>query len=274
MMVEDEQVRLKAEENIKKALLKRMKTGNTYGFLAILVEQIKIALRQPTTWFFNIGIPAVMYLLFGTNESYANFMLPHGNVSAQVMVSLAQYSVAVTGTTVACSVAISHVKGWLRTIRLTPLGLRAWLVAKILSGIFISALNGSIIYLLGFCLNAQMERMVWVETFLLLLVLAIIPVLIGLIIANLVRSEEAYGILGGGLSLLAFFSGMFIPLNQLGMVFQTIAKFTPLWGSHQLVIAPLSGWGKLGWEQPLNIGIWLIVLLGLTGWSLRWLDRR
>ena len=55
-------------------------------------------------------------------------------------------------------------------------------------------------------------------------------------------------ILGPGLALLAFLGGLFTPLDQMGETFQTIAKFTPMYGLSQLAHAPLTG-DAPGWAR-------------------------
>ena len=65
-------------------------------------------------------------------------------------------------------------------------------------------------------------------------------------------------ILGPVLALLAFRGGLFIPLDQLGEAFRTIATFTPMYGLNQLVHAPLvhvpvGSWHWLGGELQATV---------------------
>jgi ABC-2 type transport system permease protein len=74
--------------------------------------------------------------------------------------------------------------------------------------------------------------------------------------------------LGIGLALLAFLGGLFTPLNQFPQLFQTIAKFTPLYGLNQLVHAPLLGAGiEVAWAA--NAVIWLAIFAGGAAWRFR-----
>lgn len=259
---------------LAQAISDRRPTHWTHGFLPTTTRLSGQKVLSIWTMVFTIGIPALMYLMFGTNQTYADLPLPHGNVSARVLISLAQFGAAMGITTITTSLALEYVQGWTRAIALTPLGLRPWLVAKVLSGLVVSFVTLLVIYALGWFLAAKMEGVVWVETFVLCLVLSLIPALIGLVAAILIGSDEAYGALGGGMSILGFFSGMFIPLDQLGSVFQTIAKFTPLWGINQVALAPLEGWEKLDWQPLANIGMYFVLLVAATAWTARRLTRR
>ncbi|MBD3689716.1 ABC transporter permease [Nanchangia anserum] len=244
------------------------------GFLATTRHEIVNKLVNIWTVAFVIGIPALMYLMFGTNDKIADVSVGNGNVSAHILISLAQFGAAMAATTLTTSLAVEYVTGWPRTLALTPLGLRPWLAAKVIAAVCVSACVLAVIYLLGFALRAHMDALVWAQAFVLSWVLSVIPALLGMVVAIVVGSDQAYGILGGGMSVLGFFSGMFIPLDSLGPVFQAIAKFTPLWGMNTIALAPLYGWQTLGWEPIVNVAVWSLVLLAAAVWTARRLTRR
>ena len=75
-------------------------------------------------------------------------------------------------------------------------------------------------------------------------------------------------ILGPVLALLAFLGGLFIPLDQLGETFRTIAKFTPMYGLNELVHAPLIHQG-LTWAAVLNLIVWTTVFVTGAAWRFR-----
>ena len=75
-------------------------------------------------------------------------------------------------------------------------------------------------------------------------------------------------ILGPVLALLAFLGGLFIPLDQLGEAFRTIATFTPMYGLNQLVHAPLVHEG-LTWGAVLNLVVWTAVFVSGAAWRFR-----
>ncbi|MDU0967947.1 MAG: ABC transporter permease [Actinomycetaceae bacterium] len=141
--------------------------------------------------------------------------------------------------------------------------MRAYVAAKLALALVMSALVIAVIYLLGWSLEARMDGTAWALTYVIAVVSVVIPSLLGLVVGMLVGSEDAYGLVGGGMSLLGFLSGMFIPLDQLGKVFQTIAKFTPLWGINVAATGPLDGWKQWSWEPAVNIAVWTIALVAL-----------
>jgi ABC-2 type transport system permease protein len=54
----------------------------------------------------------------------------------------------------------------------------------------------------------------------------------------------------------------------MGNTFQTIAKFTPMYGVSELTHAPLIGHGP-GWAAYVNVLVWLVVFAGGAAWRFR-----
>jgi ABC-2 type transport system permease protein len=92
------------------------------GFnLTVLRLEIRRLLRNRRTVIFAIIFPVVFFLAFGLNKAYANDKLPHGNVSAFVMISMALYGAILATTSGGAMVSIERAAGWSRQLRLTPL---------------------------------------------------------------------------------------------------------------------------------------------------------
>jgi ABC-2 type transport system permease protein len=109
---------------------------------------------------------------------------------------------------------------------------------------------------------------VWVETAVLAWVGSLVFAAFGVFMGYLLPSENVMQILGPALALLAFLGGVFVPLDQLGSTFQTIAKFTPMYGLNQIVHAPLTG-DAPGWAAVVNILVWLAIFTGGAAWRFR-----
>ncbi|MFM9691773.1 ABC transporter permease, partial [Streptomyces galilaeus] len=76
-------------------------------------------LRNPWTLGFSLGMPPLLYLLFGAVPSYASAPLPHGNVAGLVLVTMAAYGSMVAATSVAGTVSEERALGWTRQLRLS-----------------------------------------------------------------------------------------------------------------------------------------------------------
>src|SRR5258708_17798451 len=69
------------------------------GFnVTVLRLEIRRLLRNRRTVIFALIFPVVFFLAFGLNSAYANLRYGHGNVSAEVMISMALYR-AILATT-------------------------------------------------------------------------------------------------------------------------------------------------------------------------------
>jgi ABC-2 type transport system permease protein len=75
-------------------------------------------------------------------------------------------------------------------------------------------------------------------------------------------------ILGPVLALFAFLGGLFVPLDQLGSTFRTIATYTPMYGLNQIVHAPLTGTSP-GMAAVVNVLVWLAIFAAGAVWRFR-----
>lgn len=57
--------------------------------------------------------------------------------------------------------------------------------------------------------------------------------------------------------------GVFMPVQD-GLM-GTISQFTPMWGIHQLVLAPF-GNGDFSWTAVANLARWLVAFTGAAAW--------
>lgn len=239
----------------------RQETSPMYGFGPITWKQTFRAMTNPWNLVFTIGLPVMIYLIFG-NAPYGDYMLAHGNVSGSILISMGQYAALMAIAMLIAEIAIERMQGWVRTIALTPLGVRAYMFSKVLVSVIVGIIVLAIIFAIGFFTGAEMAFYVWVQSFLLIIALSIIPALLGLVVAAMVGGEQAYGVIGGGSAVLGFLSGMFVPLSQLNDFFQTFAKFTPLWGMNQIASGPIFGWVDFDKLAIVNVVVWILLLAG------------
>jgi ABC-2 type transport system permease protein len=237
------------------------------GFsLTFLRLEIRRLLRNRRTVIFTLIIPPVFFWAFGTGHTTES--AGRGNVTAYVMISLAVYGAMIATTAGGASVAIERAVGWSRQLRLTPLNPAAYVIIKVLTAMVLGALSVAIVFAVGALGGAQMPGWVWVVSGLVAWVGALVFAAFGLFMGYLLPSENVMQILGPVLALLAFFGGLFVPLQLLGHGFQEIAKFTPAYGVGVLARAPLTG-------DPVNVGaivnvvVWTAVFAAGAVWRFR-----
>lgn len=223
----------------------------------------KIA-AHPLNLLFALGLPVMMYLIFGVGREYSSIALPHGNVSAQVMVNMSFYGVAVAASSVAAGISLERANGVSRLFSLTPMSSLAFMLTRVVASLGIIVLAILITYTVGAFTEAVMEPLVWVATGFLLLAGSLLAILMGLSFGFLLRSDAAYAGVSGLTVVSAFLGGVFIPLEQTASVIQKIAPLTPFYGGIHLVSYPLYG-GALAWSWVGNLIVWMLIF-GFLAW--------
>jgi ABC-2 type transport system permease protein len=66
--------------------------------------------------------------------------------------------------------------------------------------------------------------------------------------------------LGPVLGILAFAGGLFVPVDQMGSTFATLAKFSPTYGVGEIARYPLTHDGDLG-IAAVNVLVWTAVFV-------------
>lgn len=237
------------------------------GLPAIALRFAAHNLFSVWTVLFSIGLPVGMYLMFGNGQAYSKQSLPHGNVAGMILINMAQYCSVVITSMAGATIGMERIQGWLRTMALTPLGVAPYVVARALSSVVVTSVSLAAVYVVGYFTDAKMDAKAWVISYLMVLALSVVTALLGLFVGLFIGGEQAYGALGGGLALLGFLSGMFIPLDQLSDFFQTLARYTPLWGMNQIARLPIVGWDQFEWKFLVNVVVWTTLIAAGTWWS-------
>lgn len=239
------------------------------GFnLTLLGLEVRRLLRNRRTVVFTLVMPVVFFLIFGANQGYSDDRAGSGNVEAFVMISMAVYGAMLGTTATGAMVSVERAQRWSRQLRLTPLLPIAYIAVKILTATVAGLASIAAVYVAGSITGAHMPPRVWVETALIAWVGSLVFAAFGLFMGYLLPSENVMQILGPGLALLAFLGGLFVPLDQIGEPFRTVARFTPMYGLNQLVHAPLVHDG-LTWGAVLNLAVWAGIFVIGAVWRFR-----
>ncbi|MBE3568112.1 MAG: ABC transporter permease [Thermogemmatispora sp.] len=226
--------------------------------------------RTPSFLVPGLLLPLVLYSLLG-GLGKANSL--EGGISrhAYALASVATYSI-ISVMLYSFGVSIANERGQRLNVlmRATPLPASIYLLAKV-----VTALLSALIILLvlcGFALivgGVQLSAISWV-TLIASLLLGVLPfILLGFAIGNLVNPAGATPIINLSFFILAFASGVFVPLTQLPAALQNIAPYSPFY------LLALLAWNAVG----VHIGtigntVWLLVLysvifLSLAVWAYR-----
>ncbi|GAA4260527.1 ABC transporter permease [Dietzia aurantiaca] len=224
---------------------------------------LRRTLRDITNIFFIVGLPLVMYFVFGSAQSYRDAPVAHGNVGAVVMISMAVYGAVTATTTISGGAALERFQGWGRQLGLTPWSGAGFVVTKSAVAMTIAAVPVLTVGIAGAATGAQATPLAWVLSLGAAWLGSAVFAGYGLSAGMAFRSESALGVAGGSLVLLAFAGNLFIPLSG---VMLDLARFTPLYGVNALARYPITG-GVVAdgvvdpvWLPVLNVVAWALIL--------------
>jgi ABC-2 type transport system permease protein len=231
--------------------------------------EIRRLLRNRRTLAITMIFPIFFFLIFGLSSGYAGNHIGNGNISAEVMISLALYGAVFATTSGGAMVSIERAQGWSRQLRLTPLTPAAYISMKVMTALVLGAGSVAATFIVGLVTHkASMPAYLWVVSALCVWIGSLLFAAFGLLMGYLLPTENVMQFLGLILTLLAFAGGLFTPLSQFPVAVQDVAKFTPLYGLNQLVHAPFLGGGVV-WYWPVNVLVWLVIFAGGAIWQFR-----
>jgi len=239
--------------------------GFTFGMIAL---ELRRMVRNRRTVIFTLILPAVFFLLFGANSSYRHERIGQGNVTGYVLISMAVYGAMLATTSGGAMVSVERAAGWSRQLRLTPLKPAAYIAVKLVLAMIIGAVSVIVAFVVGAFAGAELPVSAWVECGLLAWACALVFAAFGLFMGYLLPSENVMQILGPVLAVLSFAGGLFVPVDQLGHIFATISKFTPVYGVGEIARYPLTHAGNL-WLAALNVVVWTAIFSVGAMWRFR-----
>ena len=233
--------------------------------LTLLLLEIRRRLRNRRSVFFSVLLPVAFFLMFTTTD-YSSTPYGNGNVVANMMIGMALYGALMTTTGAGAAVSTERASGWSRQLRLTPLKPIAYIAAKVIVGMLISAVAVGAVYACGPYRHAHMPASVWIASALIIWLGSLVFIAFGLFVGYLLPSDNAMQVAGPLMALLAFLGGMFIPLTP-GSTMDRIGSLTPMYGLHNLALWPMGG-ENISWGWVVNVLTWLAVFLGGAAWRM------
>jgi ABC-2 type transport system permease protein len=210
--------------------------------------------RNKRVLVFSLVMPAMMLLLIG------GVSVNDASGRAYVMVSMGLFGAMNAAIGSGGQIAVERGLGWNRTLRLTTLTPRAYVLGKVVLSLLISILPLLVTFAVGaFGLHVHLNPGVWALVFLGAWLSAFPFAMLGLVIGYLARPDsiqQVSGMLYLGLSALG---GLWVPVEVMPHVMRTIADFTPTYWAGQVARSPLFH-GHLDPKSVLVLGGWTIAL--------------
>lgn len=222
------------------------------------------ALRNRRYFVFSLGFPLVLFFVIaGPNRGVRDF--DHTGVSLPLyyMVSLASFGTIFAMISSGGRIAAERQAGWTRQLRITPLPVRAYFRAKMLTSYVTAIASLALLYLAGASLGVSLPAHSWLEMSG-LIVVALLPFgAFAIMLGHLMTVESIGPLSGGTVSLLAVFSGTWFPATGF---LHTVGQWLPSYWLVQAGRVTLEGhgWGARGWAVIIAWTVVLAVLAALA----------
>jgi ABC-2 type transport system permease protein len=236
--------------------------------LAYTGFELKRTLRNKRFFIFSLGFPLVLYYLIALpNRDQQNLNGSGLSAPLYFMVGLAAFGTMAAVLSSGARIAGERSVGWNRQLRLTPLSVRGYFRAKIVTA-YVSALSTIVLmYAAGTTLGVRLSADRWLSMTALMLV-ALIPFAgLGILGGHLLTVDSVGPAMGGSTALFAFLGGIWYPIDKQGALYD-IAQCLPSYWLVQASHVALGGsaWPARGW---LVIGVWSVAAAALAGWAYR-----
>lgn len=207
------------------------------GIYALQIRNEVLAARRSVEFVIGIvAIPTLLYAMFGLPNS--NSFTPDGATFSTIAVgSFGAYGiVSLALFTFGDDVAKERGRGWLRTLRATPVPASTYLVGKLAMAVVYAALIVAVLAAVAVPTGAaDLGVGQWLALAGVLIAGVVAFSTIGLALAYLVRPKAATTIANLLFLPLSFASGFFFPLSELPAIMRDIAPYLPTYHFGRLV---------------------------------------
>ncbi|PID97618.1 MAG: ABC transporter [Actinobacteria bacterium] len=224
-------------------------------------------LTNPFIIGFSIGLPIVMYTMFGVGKDYSDIWIGHANIAATILANMALYGVLVSASSMGTNVSLERISGVSRLFAMTPLSSSVIIFTRVLASLGVSIIVITVAYIFGYATQARMNPGTWITTGTFIVLSSILATVLGLAIGYAVRSDGAFAAASMIIVVCAFLSGMFIPLEEMGSFFKNLAPWSPFYGILNIVQYPMYEGGTFEWKWLAGALAWTVFFVIIAAWA-------
>ncbi|MGE6256454.1 ABC transporter permease [Heyndrickxia sporothermodurans] len=211
--------------------------------------EILRVLRNPYFVFWSLLMPIVFYFIFTkvVNTDAAD----QGQWQAHYLMSMTAFSVMGSSImTLGIRMVQEKSQGWSTFMRLTPLPDSIYFLGQMIGQSIIHVLSITIIFIAGAIINGvSMSAFEWIMSGLWILIGSIPFLALGTLIGAMKKVETAAGVSNVLYMVLAVAGGMWMPLEVMPKVMQSIGKWLPSYnfgnGAWEIVRGQLPSWKNI-----------------------------
>jgi ABC-2 type transport system permease protein len=221
--------------------------------------------RNRRFFMFSLGFPLVLYFVIaGANRNNHNFDGTGISVPLYYMIGLTAFGTMNTVLSTGARISVERTAGWNRQLRLTPLSVRSYFRAKVITAYLTALITIVVLYASGLSLGVHLADGQWARMTGLVLIGLIPFIALGVLMGHLVTPDSIGPAMGGTTALLALLGGVWFPVQSgtLHDIAQALPSYWLVQASHVSIGG--SGWGTRGW---VVMAAWTAILVVLAGWA-------
>jgi ABC-2 type transport system permease protein len=159
-------------------------------------------------------------------------------------------------------IAAERAIGWNRQLRVTPLSVRAYLSAKVVTGYSVAALSIVLLYAAGLSMGVRLPADRWILMTVMLLIGLVPFAALGIWLGHTIGPESMGPAMGGVTSIFALLGGAWGPIAS-GGALRAVSECLPSYWLVQAGHIALDGglWPVRGW---LVVAVWTVVMARLA----------
>ena len=218
--------------------------------------------RNRRAFIFSLIFPLILFLVIGTSAKGDAYGVPYKEYYMVAMIAFGATMAVLSG---GARIATDRAAGWMRALRLTPLSVRAYLRAKMASGLFLALISVVLISAAGLATGVRMGWGPWLET-VALVVVGLLPLgLVGITLGHLGTPESMGPIVGGLSALLSMLGGSWFPLSG---TLESVGKLLPTYWITRAGPLAIQGhaWPGTAW---VVVVAWTAGAAVLAAWAYR-----
>ncbi len=231
---------------------------------------VAVALRTPRTLVLTIAFPLVLLIIFNSifgHGGHETTTLPNGlrlDAAAYFTAGIIAYSIALsTFTTLAVTLTTQRERGQLKRYRGTPMPAWTFVAGQIVRATAQALAMTAMLLALGAIIYGIPVPASTLPAFILYVVLGTATLSsLGIAVTAFTPTVDAASTIAPfGVVILAFFSGIWIPVEQLPSWLETVGKIFPLYHlalGLQTTLAPGAGGSGLELQNVLVLALWAL----------------
>lgn len=234
-------------------------SGSTY----VRFEVLRM-FRNIRFFVFSLVFPLILYVVVvGGNRNVKDFAGTGLAFSLYYMVGMVSWGAMAAVIAGGARIALERSIGWVRQLRLTPLPVRTYFGAKVLSGYGMAAVSIVLLYGVGIAFGVRLPLTSWGRMTLLILIGLAPFAALGIWLGHVLSVDSMGPAIGGITALFALLGGSWGPIVGDSGFVHDLVQLIPSYWLVQAAHSAFTGewWPAKGW---IVVGVWTLVLVRLA----------